>query len=61
MKLLRLPSVIEKIEGTRSFLYQEMAAGRFPKPVKIGRRAVAWPSDEIDAWIEARMAEREDA
>ena len=31
--------------------------GRFPRPVKIGRRAVAWPKSIIDEWIRARKAE----
>jgi prophage regulatory protein len=37
-----------------------MKAGTFPKPVKIGERAVAWPESEINAWLEQRIAERED-
>jgi len=35
-----------------------MAEGTFPKPVPIGTKAVGWIEDEIDAWIEARIAER---
>lgn len=38
-------------------LYEEMKAGRFPKPVKLGRKSV-WPESEVRAWIEARKAER---
>jgi prophage regulatory protein len=36
-----------------------MAAGKFPKPVKISNRCVAWPANEVEAWIAARIAERE--
>ncbi|MDW9582498.1 AlpA family phage regulatory protein [Sinorhizobium meliloti] len=32
--------------------------GLFPKPIKIGLRAIAWPEPEIDAWIQERMKER---
>lgn len=36
-------------------------AGRFPPPIKMGlgvSARLAWPEDEIDAWIEERKAER---
>ena len=42
---------------SRSYAYALIAAGKFPRPVRIGN-ASRWPSSEIDAWIEARMAER---
>jgi prophage regulatory protein len=36
--------------------------GEFPKPIKIGTRAVAWRESEIDAWITARIEDgREEA
>jgi hypothetical protein len=34
-------------------------AGRFPRRVKLGPNSVGWVSTEIDAWIEARIAERD--
>ena len=60
MKLLRLPQLIERGLGSRSSIYQRMAAGEFPKPVKIGR-INGWPEPEIESYIEARIAEREAA
>ena len=32
----------------------------FPKPVRIGKNSVAFVEAEIDAWIEARIAERDE-
>ena len=32
----------------RSTLYQEIKQGLFPKPVKIGKRKIAWPQHEVD-------------
>lgn len=47
---------VEKITGrSRSAIYEGMAAGTFPKPVKIGARAVAWPESVIRQWIAERM------
>jgi prophage regulatory protein len=30
----------------------------FPKPIKLGPKAVGWLESEIDAWLESRMASR---
>ncbi len=32
-------------------LYEMMAAGAFPRPIKIGPRAVAWCKAHVDAWL----------
>ena len=31
----------------------------FPKPVRLGKNSIAFVSTEIDAWIEARIADRD--
>lgn len=33
-------------------------AGKFPKPIKVGSRN-AWIESEVDAWIQDRIAERD--
>lgn len=49
---------MERITGlTRGTMRNQMAAGRFPKPVLIGLRCKAWISSEVQAWISARIAE----
>lgn len=58
MNLLRLPEVMARTGLSRSVVYQAVADGRFPKPVKIAPRAVAWVDEEIDAWIRQRVEER---
>ena len=55
--LLRLPAVRARTGLSRSSIYARVAAGTFPRPVAIGARAVAWPSDVIDAWIGERIRE----
>jgi predicted DNA-binding transcriptional regulator AlpA len=35
-----------------------MAAGKFPRPVKVGR-ASRFVAAEVDAWIQARVADRD--
>ena len=57
--LLRRPAV-EALTGlSRAGIYAAMSRGEFPRPIKIGKRAVAWPKSVIDDWIEARKAEAE--
>lgn len=53
--LLRCPAVLEQTGLKRSSLYKLMFAGEFPPPVKITAKAVAWPSNEVDAWVLNRI------
>lgn len=54
----RLPAVIARIGMSRAWLYKEMAAGRFPKPIKIGSCS-GWYASQIDAWIEQLVASQQ--
>lgn len=48
---LRLPEVIRRTGYKKASIYNMVRNGEFPKSVKIGPRAVAWDSNEIEAWI----------
>ena len=54
--LVRFPALCVATGRKPSAQYQDIAAGLFTKGVSIGRRAVGWPSDEVDAIITARVA-----
>lgn len=54
VSLLRLPAIMAKTTFSETSIYRLMKTGEFPKPLKLGERAVAWRSDEVDAWIESR-------
>ena len=43
---------------SRSTIYVMVAAGRFPKPVPLGARAVGWIESELDDWLRDRIAKR---
>ena len=60
MRLMRLQDVIKATGLSRPTIYKRMASGGFPRPVPLGERAVAWVSDEIEAWILARIEERDE-
>ncbi len=59
IRLLPLAAVVKKSGISRSYIWKLIGEGVFPMPVRLGKRARAWRSDEIDAWIEARTAERD--
>lgn len=57
--ILRRPEV-ERFTGLKtSSLYERIAAGTFPRPVRIHSRAVGWLSSEIAAWQRQLVAERD--
>ena len=58
-RICRLPDVKAQTGLSRSTLYAMMADGRFPKPMKLGERAVGWAEAEIVAWLESRKAARD--
>ena len=59
MKLMKLKAVMECTGLARSTVYKFIAEGRFPKPVKLGPRMVAWVEGEIQQWILERIGERD--
>ncbi len=55
-RFLRIKEVSFKVGLGRSAIYDKIKQAKFPAPVSIGDRAVAWLSDEITAWIDGRVA-----
>jgi prophage regulatory protein len=53
--ILRRPQVIARTGLKRSAIYEQMAAGTFPKCIKLGPRAVGWLETEIDDWLQSRI------
>jgi prophage regulatory protein len=50
---LRLRAVLDVYPVSRSTWWSGVKAGRYPKPVRLSRRVVAWDVREIRALIEA--------
>ena len=53
--ILRLPAVKARTGLSRSSIYLRVAEGTFPKPVRLGRRAVGWVDAEIQNWLERQI------
>jgi len=56
--LLRFRQVREIVPLSRSEIYRRIALGQFPRPVKLGERAVAWDSDQIQAYVRDKLGGR---
>ena len=46
-RLIRLPDVEGATGCKKSTIYELMKAGRFPKPVRLSARHVAWPESAV--------------
>lgn len=54
-QVLKRQQVEAQLGFKRSHLYALMAEGSFPKPIKLGARAVGWLQSEVNEWLEARI------
>jgi prophage regulatory protein len=54
--LERRKAVQQRVGLSRSTLYLLISRGEFPPPVRIGARAVAWDTRDVDAWIASKIA-----
>lgn len=61
--LIRQPATLKATGLSRTALYNRIADGTFPRPVKLSERgrAVAFPVAEVQAVIQARIAGQSDA
>jgi prophage regulatory protein len=51
-RLLRRREVEAMVGFGRSMIYENMASGAFPQPLKIGPKSVRWREQDIRAWID---------
>jgi prophage regulatory protein len=58
-RFIREPEILERLPFSRPTLYRKVREGTFPAPIKLGTRASAWISTEIDAWEKKLIAERD--
>lgn len=50
-----MPKLKEEIGLSTSTIYQMMLEGTFPRPIKLGKRAVGWHPEDIKKWIRDRQ------
>ena len=53
-RILRRPDVEARTGLSRSTIYLMMSRGDFPKPIRLGERAVGWSEQVISDWLDSR-------
>jgi prophage regulatory protein len=56
-KIYRRPDVESLVGVSRSTIYAMIADGSFPKPIKLGKRAVGWRQSDVLTWLDSRASE----
>lgn len=54
-RFIRLTDVKHQVGLGKSAIYDKVKRGEFPAPINLGARTVAWLSDDITAWMDARI------
>lgn len=57
-QILRRPVMENRTGLSRSTIYAMISEGTFPKPIRLGKRAVGWTETDIAEWLESRMSDR---
>lgn len=57
--VIRRKQVEARTGLSRSSIYDLMRDGVFPRAVPLGSHSVGWVEEEINAWIDARIAARD--
>jgi len=52
VEIIRRKALEARIGLSCSTIYMMMSEGRFPRPIKIGRRAVGWRASDVEEWLE---------
>lgn len=57
-KIIRIKEVLNRVGLSKSSLYSYISQGKFPRPCKIGLRAIGFMESEVNAWLEERAEQR---
>lgn len=60
-QILRKNVVAATVGLSPDTIERMVAAGAFPKPIRLSSHAVGWRADEVLAWIGERTAQRDGA
>ena len=57
--ILRRDEVERRTGYKHTTIYKKMADGEFPQSIRLGARAVGWVESEVEAWLKAKINERD--
>lgn len=50
-RIIKLPEVLNRVASSRASWYAKVSAGKAPRPIKLGVRAVGWLESDINAYV----------
>ena len=54
--LLRLPGVCALVGLSKSQIYRLIRTGGFPPGISLGANSVAWPAEQVQAWVADKIS-----
>ena len=60
-RILRLPEVINTVGLKKAEIYKRIARKDFPQQIHLGANVVGWSEREVQSWITAQLAARDQA
>jgi prophage regulatory protein len=55
-RFLSMRQVLERVNLSRTTLYERMSAGTFPQSFPLGPKRVAFVESQVDAWMTAQIS-----
>ena len=53
--LYRISPLVKNIGVSKSTIWLWVKEGSFPKPIRLGKKSVAWLGSDIENWIQSRI------
>jgi prophage regulatory protein len=60
-KVLRIDQVSDLTGFAPSTIRSKVRTGEFPTPIRLGRRALAWPETQVVRWLRSRPLQGADS
>ncbi|AXF78343.1 AlpA family phage regulatory protein [Erwinia tracheiphila] len=54
--LISAKEVLRRVQRSKAWLYKQLSKNAFPRPVKIGTRAISFIESEVDHWIKEQIS-----
>jgi prophage regulatory protein len=55
INLYRITQLVKKLVISKSTIWLWVKEGSFPKPIRLGKKSVAWLASDIENWIQERV------
>jgi prophage regulatory protein len=53
--VVRMSRLVEMIGLSRSTIWKLLSEGKFPNPIRLGSRSIAWRINDIEEWLQSRQ------